>query len=596
MNTLDLALIGNGTIGPLVDALGSVVWGCFPRFDGDPVFCSLLQDGTVAAVPWGSYSIELLDLDRHEQAYQENTPILVTRLWDAHGSGVEITDFCPRFRLHDRVVAPMMLIRTIRPLGGTPRIRIRVRPARDHGAAPAPVIFGSNHLRYQGTGLALRLTSSAPVTALLEERPLVVDGPITLILGPDETIDESINELGRRLAEQTTQYWRDWVRSLAIPYEWQEAVIRAAITLKLNTFEDTGAIVAAVTTSIPEAPSSGRNWDYRYCWLRDAYFVVGALNRLGATRIMERYLRYIVNVVAGSPNAELQPVYAVNGGVVPDEIICDTLAGYRGMGPVRLGNQASAQVQHDVYGAAILAASQMFADRRLAHPGDDALFRLLERLGDRAVASFDQPDAGIWELRGIARIHTYSSAMCWAASDRLARIARRLGLGERADHWRAEADRIRDVILRRAWNADLGSFTSTFDGKDLDAALLHLHAIGLVAGDDPRFIGTVDAIDRQLRRGDFLLRYDEQDDFGYMTSAFLVCTFWHIEALAVIGRHQQARLLFEKVLTYRNRHGLFAEDIDPATGEQWGNFVQTYSMVGVINCAQRLSRSWEDAP
>jgi GH15 family glucan-1,4-alpha-glucosidase len=441
----------------------------------------------------------------------------------------------------------------------------------------------------------LRLTTDASLTAILQETPFFLDDTVTLLLGADETLHEAAGEVGRRFFEETAQYWREWVRTLNIPYEWQEAVIRAAITLEMNAYEDTGAIVAAMTTSIPEAAGSGRNWDYRYCWLRDGYFVVNALNRLGATRTMERYLGYIVNIAANSGDGLLQPVYGIDGRAELEEREIPALAGYRGMGPVRVGNLAYRQVQHDVYGSAILAATHIFFDRRLTRRGDEALFRRLEPLGEQAMHCYDQPDAGLWELRGSAHVHTFSAVMCWAGCDRLARIADRLGLAERAAYWLDQSQRIHATISRRAWSKSRGAFVSTFEGEAMDASLLLLAEIGFLDVADPRFAATVSAVEKDLRRGDFIFRYVEKDDFGEPENAFLVCTFWYVNALAALERREEARKLFEKLLACRNRHGLLAEHIDLRSGEQWGNFVQTYSMVGLINAAIRLSIRWDRA-
>jgi GH15 family glucan-1,4-alpha-glucosidase len=265
------------------------------------------------------------------------------------------------------------------------------------------------------------------------------------------------------------------------------------------------------------------------------------------------------------------------------------------MGPVRIGNQAHVQIQHDVYGAAILAAPHVFFDRRLVRRGDETLFPKLEALGEQAAALFDKPDAGIWELRGKLRVHTFSSVMCWAGCDRLARIATHLKLPERARYWRAHADRMHAVISERSWNEKLNAFVGAMDGDALDASLLRLHEVGFLKADDPRFAGTVEAIEKDLKRGDFIYRYSERDDFGTPENAFLVCTFWYINALAALGRRDEARALFEKVLSHRNPHGLLSEDIDTRTGELWGNFVQTYSMVGIIDSAIRLSAEWDQA-
>ena len=594
MTSLDLGLIGNGMIGALVNPLGEIVWACFPRFDSDPAFCSLLRPRT-GPEDSGFFAVELVDRVREEQEYLANSAILVTRLFDRGGGVVEVTDFAPRFRRYGRMFCPMMVVRRIKRIAGNPRVRVRLRPARDYGRHPVDVTHGSNHIRYSGQDVALRLTTDVSVTAILEETPFFLEDAVTMLLGPDETVQGAVAEVGNHFFEETAEYWRAWVRSLGIPFEWQDEVIRAAITLKLNVFEDTGAVVAAMTTSIPEAPGSGRNWDYRFCWLRDAYFVVNALNRLGATRTMERYLGYIFNIIADAADGHLQPVYGVGGRSVTEEREVDSLPGYRGLGPVRVGNQAHQQVQHDVYGSAILAATHVFFDRRLVRRGDEVLFRRLEALGERAAKLFDQPDAGIWELRGAPRVHTFSSVMCWAGCDRLARIAAHLGLADRAAYWRAHAERMHEVICRRSWNAARGSFVGTMDGDALDASLLRLNELGFLADDDPRFAGTVRAIGRDLRRGDFIFRYVEEDDFGSPQNAFLVCTFWYINALAAIGQREEARALFDNVLACRNQHGLLAEHIDPATHEQWGNFVQTYSMVGLISSAIRLSVRWDQA-
>ena len=588
--SLDLGLIGNGTIGALVDPMGDIVWGCFPRFDGDPAFCSLLGGS-------GHYAIELAGAVRHEQEYLLNTAVLVTRAFDGAGSAIEITDFAPRFRQFGRMFCPMMLVRRIHRLAGHPRVRVRLAPTRDYGRAPRSITWGSNHVRFvsDDDGPVLRLTTDVPVTAVLEQSAFLLEDTVTLLLGPDETTQEGAAGIGARFLAETTNHWQDWVRSLAIPFEWQDAVIRAAISLQLNVYEDTGAIIAAVTTSVPEAAGSGRNWDYRYCWLRDAAFVIHALNELGVTQTMERYLAYILNLVGEGDPASLQPLYGVTGNRDVAERGVETLPGYRGMGPVRAGNAAALQTQHDVFGAAILAATHAFYDRRLVRRGDVELFRRLEPLGEVAAARFDKPDAGIWEVRGAARVHTLSSAMCWAGCDRLARIARQLGLDERETRWRAMADQIHDTICRRSWNAELRSFTATMDGDTLDASLLRLHELGFLDEDDPRFASTVQAIGRGLKRGEFIFRDVDSDDFGPPQNAFLACTFWYINALASLGERDGARVLFEHVLSCRNRHGLLSEHIDPRTHEQWGNFVQTYSMVGLISAAIRLSIPWDQA-
>jgi GH15 family glucan-1,4-alpha-glucosidase len=594
MNDLNLALIGNCTIGALVNQHADIVWGCFPRFDGEAVFCALLQHERQDDTP-GVWGIELLDFHHAEQQYIAHTPVLITRLHDQHGGVIEVTDFAPRFKHHGRINCPMTLVRRLKRIAGSPRVRIRLRPA-GWNCAPVKTTHGSNHIRYLTAHTVLRLTTDVSVTAVLQEIPFLLNDEANLLLGPDETVATGMHELCRRYQHETIDYWRDWVRSLAIPFEWQEVVIRAAISLKQNAFEDTGAIIAAMTTSIPEANDhSGRNWDYRFCWLRDAYFTVNALNSLSTTLTMEQYLGYIINLVASTPEGQLQPVYGIDGRALLTEEIVTTLPGYRGLGPVRIGNQAYEQVQNDVYGSAVLAVSHVFFDRRMQHRDLPGLFRHLEKLGGMARLVYNQPDAGLWELRGTAKVHTFSAVMCWAACDRLARIAVQLGLVERAAHWRKHADAMHREILERAWNEKHKALGATFGGDGVDASMLLLPDLLFISPKDPRFLATVALVEKELKRGDYVFRYSEPDDFGVPQNAFLVCTFWYIDALAATGRKDEARALFANLVARRNPHGLLAEHIDTTTGELWGNFVQTYSMVGFINSAMRLSIPWDEA-
>ena len=593
MQSLSLAAIGNCQIGSLLDERGRMVWTCLPQFDGDPAFCSLLMPEEPSP-DHGIYEIELIDFEHAEQTYIRNTAIVQTTLYDTHGSAVRIIDFAPRFHLFGRVYHPVMLIRSLTPVGGWPRIKVRLRPARHYGARKAQTTHGSNHIRYVLPDTVLRLTTDVPLTAIMEENAFVLTESKHLIIGSDESIPDSVDKIARDHFGQTRSYWENWVRGLAIPFEWQEAVIRAAITLKLCTFEDTGAVIAAMTTSIPEAANSGRNWDYRYCWLRDSYFVIQGLNSLGVTKTMAAYLRYIVNV-SYEAGVDLQPVYSITGRADLSERQVDSLAGYRGMGPVRVGNQAYAQVQNDVYGAVILAATQYFFDSRVPEPGTVENFERLEILGEQAAQLYKNPDAGIWEYRGRKRVHTFSSVMCWAACDRLAKISEKLELLSRTKYWRDTADALHADICRQAWDEDKQAFTESFGRPELDASMLLLNNLGFLSANDPRFLSTIAAIESELRRGDHLMRYGVADDFGEPESAFTICTFWYIDALAATGRDQEARDLFEKMLRCRNNLGLLSEDLDPKTGELWGNFPQTYSMVGIINAARRLSRSWEEA-
>ncbi len=589
--SLDLGVTGNCIISALIDREARVVWSCLPRLDGDPVFHALVDDG--AASGRGYWSIELVGFERSEQQYLGNTAVLVTRLYSSNGSAIEVTDFCPRFKREGRMFRPQMLVRRVRSLAGTPRITVRLRPSFAYGALRPEITHGSNHIRYVSPDRVLRLTTDAPVSYVLAETPFLLESEASFVLGADETLSDGTGAMARAFQEHTETHWRQWTRRLAIPPEWQYAVMRAAITLKLCTFEETGAIVAAMTTSIPEAPGSGRNWDYRYCWLRDAFFVVRALNSLSEVDTMEHYLRFLGNIVGQAPDGHLQPVYGIALERSLDEREVTTLAGYRGMGPVRVGNQAFEHHQHDVYGNVVLATSQAFFDERLLRPPTAHDFTRLERVGEQAYKVYATPDASMWELRTRERVHTSSALMCWAACDRLARIAAHRALPERARLWQDRAGEIRGVIEARAFDAARGSFMESFGGSDVEAGLLLMAEVGFLPPGAPKFAGTVAAIEKRLLRGPHLFRYAAADDFGLPTTAFNICTFWYIDALARIGRGAEARELFERMLASRNHVGLLSEDIDPASGEHWGNYPQTYSLVGIVNAAMRLSRGWE---
>jgi GH15 family glucan-1,4-alpha-glucosidase len=591
-SSLNLWPIGNCQVNGLIDESGGLVWGCVPRVDGDPVFCALLNGDLQDSGVW---RFELEGEVSARQHYERNTAILVTTLEARDGSAIEIRDFCPRFERSGRMYRPVAYIRIVRPVSGSPRMRVVLRPMKDYGAAVAQTTNGTNHIRYLVGPQALRLTTDAPVGYVISGRSYRVESDQHFFLGPDEPFAGNVRAELRQMEELTRKYWQLWVRGLATPFEWQEEVIRCAIALKLCQHEETGAIVAALTTSIPEAPGSGRNWDYRYCWIRDAHYTVQALNRLGALDVMEKYLAYLRNIVDSAQGGNIQPLYSVMGEHELGEATVEHLAGYRGMGPVRVGNAAYRQIQHDCYGQIVLPTAQAFFDKRLLRMADDKDFESLEQVGEFAWKTHDKPDAGLWEFRTRVEVHTYSAVMSWAACDRLANIAGRLGRQDRRRFWRERADAIRERIEQDAWveNGGTGHFKASFESDYLDASLLQLVELRFLKPDDPRFLSTFEQVEKVLRRGEHMLRYAAEDDFGSPETAFNICTFWMIEALHFVGRDEEARGLFEAMLSHRTGSGLLSEDLDFVTNELWGNFPQTYSLVGVINCASHLSESWD---
>lgn len=601
---LNLSPIGNCGYSALIDRKGSIVWSCFPRFDGDPIFCSLVKKprvGTFTSSTRGSdqndigfFDIQISNFFQTEQEYLRNSAVLSTKLHDKNGNILEITDFVPRFDSYDREFRPNMLIRIVKPIKGKPRAQIRLRPTFGYGWGTPEKTRGSNHVRYLLSTTTIRLTTNAPISYIVDEVFFEITEPLYLVLMPDESMRSSIEETSNIFLNNTLKYWKKWIQSLTIPFEWQEEVIRACITLKLNHFEESGAIVAAQTTSIPHSPN-GHNFDYRYCWLRDSYWVVKVLNELGATDTLANYLKFLSNIVSdlGDVNNDaekhLQPVYGISLENRLHEREMHRLTGYRGMGPVVLGNRDAESIQHDVYGAVILALTQMFFDKRLDNQGTELLFKQLEELGEKAIKVHDQPDSGPSGPKQLPAVHTFSSAMCWAACDRLEKIASSLKLEERAKYWNENSKMIQTTTLSKSWNSQLNSFTSVWGGNEVDSFLLLLPSIGFISASDKQFLSTLDRIEKKLRKGDYILNY--VDDKTANNSA----TFWFINCLASVGREKEAREMYGTMLKSLNHTSILSESIDPFTKELWGNFPQSIAMVGLIYGANRLSKPWQGA-
>lgn len=593
-DSLDLAIIGNCQYSALVNTSGSVVWACFPRFDSPSVFGALLDhtrggDWTICGAGEGWQT---------ESSYLENTCILSTR-WrlPSHGDEFEVIDFAPRFYQNDRYYRPTLLVRIVRPVAGRPRIKVTCQPVFDYGLRQPRVTRGSNHITYEDTQTSdrLRLTTNASVTNVTEAIPFELTRDLYFGLAWDEPFEDSFHVLEEFL-DRTNNYWRGWCKNTRVPVNYQDAVLRASMTLKLHTFQDTGAVIAATTTSIPEADGTGRTWDYRYCWVRDAAFVVRSQLRMGHSEDAERFCEYLRNLLSpgGDGNGTLQPVYRIDGRRDLSERILDHLEGYRGNGPVRVGNEAYTHEQHDVYGEVVLALAPLFYDARLLGSELAPVYEAVERLVGTAVETFSRPDAGIWEYRGRTAHHVFSKFMAWVAVDRACKIAARTGHNEQAEAWRKEADGMKKEVLAKGYSEAAGSFTGVYGDSHLDASLLLMPILGFLPMDDPRIISTIGAMHRELVEGGYVFRYRNEDGLGQQKSAFTICSAWMVESLWLAGRKEEAIAMFERLLAARNRFGLLSEDIDPDTGQLWGNFPQTYSMLGLINCAVRLSPRWDE--
>jgi GH15 family glucan-1,4-alpha-glucosidase len=582
----DLALIGNCQFSALVERSGAVVWCCLPRFDSEPIFSRLLDHEL-----GGQFLIGPADGGMGQQRYLDNTNVVETTFRTEDGA-FRVIDFAPRFSVHERMFRPTQLIRVIEPLQGSPRVRIRCEPRLGWSKAAPSQTWGSHHVEFGGFAAPLRLTTDVPLS-YLQGHPFTLVERRQMVLTWGAPVEEPLAPLVDRFFAQTIRYWQRWVKHCNIPPLFQQEVIRSALALKLHCFEDTGAIIAATTTSIPEAPGSGRTWDYRYCWLRDAYYSLGAFRLLGHFEEREEFVKYLLNIAGGRPDLALSPLYRVDGSSDLGEQVLSQWPGFNGEQPVRVGNAAAEHTQNDIFGEMVLALAPVFLDDRLRQEQTRPALELVERLARKAIAVAGTPDAGIWEYRTEWKPQTFSSVMCWAAADRMSKIAER-HLPAKVAEFTGAASKIREEILGRAFNPDLKSLVATYDGKDLDASLLQAVTLRLLNDGDVRRNGTIDAVWKGLTRDGWLLRYKVDDGFGVPTVAFIICTFWLVEALATAGRLDEARQVMSHVHSAMSPLGLISEDYETTNLRMWGNFPQAYSHVGLIHAAFAASPKWAE--
>jgi len=573
--------VGNGRILALVAPDTSVDWLCLPRFDS-PSFFGRLLDADKGGALWMESNGKRVT---GQLSYVPNTNVLQNIVAVQDGT-VEVVDFAPWTPRGLEGAAPLEFVRLIRPRSGQPRISLHVDPRPDYARAQPLMMDLGDAIRVEGAAAPVHIFSNAPIPYLLGGRSFELREPIYIVLTYGVRNERPTRSSVEQDLSLTVDMWRAWAKTCALPSFASEAVLRSALCLKLHVSADTGAIIAAATTSIPEAMGTQRTWDYRYCWLRDAAFVVEALRRLSHLREGERFMQFLRDVAQAGP---LQPVYAVDGGRALAETMLPHLAGYGGNGFVRIGNQAHEQKQHDLQGELMLCLETLLTDPRLIHDAPHTYLPLIERLVGEAMTQAELPDTGIWEFRTILKHYTFSQAMCFVAADRGAGLAAHLGRPDLAQRYAQWAAVQRNKVLTRGYNAQLGFFTQALDGKHPDASNLLLPTLGLLEPKDPRFISTVEAYGRDLTSQGLMLRYRNEDDFGDTTSAFTMCSFWWAEALAHMGRLDEAVEVFQRLMRFANPVGLFSEDVDPHTGQLLGNFPQAYTHVGLIHAATTIA-------
>jgi len=579
---LDHGVIGNGRVLALVAPSTHIDWLCMPRFDSASVFGRILdieKGGTFALLP------DCPDIQTHME-YIVNTNVLRTSVTCADGR-FDVYDYAPRIPAGLDVEAPIEIQRLVVPREGAARTRVLFDPKPNYAADQNPKIVAISEGLQIGDGAsAIYLRTNAPLPYLESGQPIRIDEPFYFAVSYGKPSDTDSVASAQRIRDLTISGWRAWAKSCALPSFASLPVLRSALCLKLHAYSGTGAIIAAATTSIPESLGSERTWDYRYCWLRDAAFVVEALRRVGHLAEGEAFVSFLRDVAEAGP---LQPLYGIGGERELVEQHLDHLEGFCGARPVRIGNAAYTQRQHDLMGEMILCLDTISADPRVVIDETEPILRLVERFVGEAMTAVESDDTGLWEYRTFPNRYTFSHVLCWVAASRGARLVRRLGRHTLATEWEAWADKYRQEILDRAYNPEVGYFTQVLDGRLPDASNLLLPTLGIIDPRDQRFVSTLEAYERLLVEDGLMLRYRHKDDFGDTTSAFSICSFWWAEALAMVGRLEDASALFERLLTHANGVGLFSEDIEPRTGMLLGNFPQAYTHVGLINTAVTIS-------
>jgi len=584
-------LIGNCQASALINENGALDWLCLPRPDSPPVFGRLLDpDG-------GHFSVDTEAKATYRQAYLSNTNVLTTFVRLEDGSEFKITDFCPRFQQHGRMYRPMSVFRVVEPISGSAKIKVVCKPVVGWEKEPAKPIRGNSHIRFDIREGSLRVTTSMPLTYLSEETFFTLKEPLYFALSWDLGVEDDLIQVTNSFLEQTIDYWNTWVKHCSIPSLYQRETIRSALTLKLHCYEDTGAILAALTTSLPEENGTGRNWDYRYCWLRDAYFVLSAFYNLGHFEEMEEFLKFVLNIAEKHEHsrARLRPVYRLDQTLPLPEIEHSNWIGFGGSKPVRSGNQAAEHVQNDVYGEMALTLSPIFFDERFDRLRSKDHEDLLAHLGKLCASHVSKPDAGLWELRNGWQEHSFSNLMCWAGLERIERV-REKGFLKDLGFDLGQAKQTAEAAIRAA--VKNGVLANGPQDESFDAGLLLLPILRFP--DEKLALETVSRIHSELKLGSddlsssFLYRYLRKDDFGHPKSAFLICSFWLVQALSRVGRVEEARRVFKNTMTSANSLGLFSEHYLPGAGGQIGNFPQAYSHVGQINAAFAVSPPWSE--
>lgn len=587
MGDLNYGVIGNCTSAALISETGSIDWCCLPYFDSPSVFAALLDAGN-----GGKFALRVADGCSISQRYEPRTNILVTS-YSRNGDRFELIDFMPRYRRETgQYHCPPDIIRYIRYVSGQPEIRIEYdpRPAYAKRAATCEVREEYiKHLTPKGAYESVYLYSDLDYRRIAQGDPIVIERDCYLLLSYNQKLVDLKLDTILLEYEKTRVYWLDWSAKTRRFQKFNDEIIRSALALKLLSFEKTGAILAAVTTSLPEKIGSVRNWDYRYCWLRDASMNIAVLTKLGHYRSAKRFLDFILDIIPYK-DEKIQIMYGINGQKKLTEKFLDHLNGYEGSRPVRIGNAAYSQKQNDIFGVLLDVIYQyLMIFRRNVVENREDLWTVVRTLARHVEKNWRKQDRGIWEYRGYRKHFVFSKVLCWVAMDRAMKIASHFSKAKYVSVWSDMREKIRKNIYKRGWYPQAGAFVQAYEEPHLDAANLLMEHYGLIAADDPKYVQTVLQTRDRLSRDGLMYRYRNPDDFGQPSTSFTICTFWMIKSLYRIGRRQEAEQLFNQVLSHRNHVGLLSEGIDFESKRLLGNFPQGYSHLGLIDAAIALS-------
>ncbi|MDC6355018.1 MULTISPECIES: glycoside hydrolase family 15 protein [unclassified Robiginitalea] len=587
MDNLDYGIIGNCRSAALVSKNGSLDWCCLPEFDSSSVFAKILDKNK-----GGSFSINTGPEYEVSQRYKKDTALLITRYAD--GDNIfEVRDFMPRYHKENGIYhAPPEIIRYIRHIKGRPVFSVSYDPKLEYGLGLTETFIKKSFIASVNKGEkydTVFLYTSFNKNAVMEGRPLELKKDGFFLLSYNEKLFKPTTKRMYLELERTKVYWLNWSNQTPLYREYNDQIQRSAVTLKLLSYDRSGAILAAATTSLPETIGETRNWDYRFCWIRDASMVVKVVSELGHKNVARRYLRFIVDLIPDK-DEKLQIMYGINKEKRLTEITLDHLDGYEGSRPVRVGNAAYKQRQNDIYGILMdVIYAQLVRFKNDLEHGEE-LWTLTKGIVWIVQKHWKEPDKGIWEFRTEDRHFTFSKVLCWVAIDRAIKIARIFRKQRKIERWTALEQEIKRDIHENAWNEEVQAFTQSYGSFHMDASVLLMESYGFIHARDPKFVSTVKAVETHLSHEGLLYRYRNEDDFGLPSSSFTICTFWFINSLFKIGEEDRARELFDQLLSYSNHLGLFSEDIDFKSKRLLGNFPQAYSHLALIECAINFSR------